>query len=223
MLSFFHGDKGGVGKSFVARTFADKMLAEEREFSVVESDTRNPDLLRHFQDVDGVEIHALDLSDYQAWLDLLTVAHEHGPDHQIVVSLPAQFGREQASSGAKLLAENSAEIGGYKIWWVMSKVADSISLLRELMATDFGQNAAHVTAVLNGFFGPREAFARWDESKTRKELLKVGSETYFPELYFRFVDEIRGPFSSALDSLNFGDRLSLQAWIRTAHAALATE
>lgn len=50
-VHFFHGDKGGVGKSFIAQSFVDWLHTRNITPLVVDSDLRNPDLARMFPDV----------------------------------------------------------------------------------------------------------------------------------------------------------------------------
>lgn len=223
MIHFFHGDKGGVGKSFAAQTFVDKLLVEGREIFVVETDTRNPDLARIFEGHCAIEL--VDLVGDGGWISLMDAAHNaRQAGAECVVSLPAQFGREHESQGAATFVANAAELGGFRTWWLLSKVPDSIALLREFLASPLGQGGEKNVAVLNGFFGKQEDFSRWNESKTRGEFLAAGgSETFLPELYFKFVDTISGPFSAALDGLSFGEKASFSNWLQKAHRAFEVD
>ena len=47
-IHVFHGDKGGVGKSFAAAAFGEYLLGKGRQITIVESDARNADTGRYF-------------------------------------------------------------------------------------------------------------------------------------------------------------------------------
>jgi hypothetical protein len=101
-VHFFHGDKGGVGKSFVAQSFVDWLATRGIAPLVIDSDLRNPDLARMFPDA----AVSVDLRQHEGWLELLSLLHESDRE-QVVVSLPAGI-------GAEMTAELPAFFGGLR-------------------------------------------------------------------------------------------------------------
>ncbi len=92
-VHFFHGDKRGVGKSFVAQSFVDWLVTRGIAPLVIDSDMRNPDLACMFPDA-AVPV---DLRQHEGWLELLSLLHESDRE-QVVVSLAAGIGAEIAPS-----------------------------------------------------------------------------------------------------------------------------
>jgi len=137
-VHFFHGDKGGVGKSFV-----DWLLTRNMTPLVVDSDMRNPDLARMFS---GVAV-TVDLRQHEGWLELLSQLHESERE-QVVVSLPAGI-------GAEVTAELPAFFAGLRelrreatLLWILARTPDSINLLRPATAA-FGGHARAMVALQN--------------------------------------------------------------------------
>ena len=76
-IILFHGDKGGVGKSFAASVYLDRELVAGRAPIVIDSDVRNPDTMRMFQD--HLECKQIDLAAHGGWMELYDVM-EDNPD-----------------------------------------------------------------------------------------------------------------------------------------------
>lgn len=74
-VHFVHGDKGGVGKSFVAASFVDWLIARRGLAPlVVDCDMRNPDIARMF--ANATTTQTVDLRDHEGWLELLSLVDE---------------------------------------------------------------------------------------------------------------------------------------------------
>ncbi len=215
-VHFFHGDKGGVGKSFVAASFVDWLIARRGVTPlVIDGDLRNPDLARMFEPM--TTTHYVDLRQHEGWLELLSLLDEsqHG---EVVVSLPAGIGAEVSEelpaffAGARELQRETT------LLWVLSRTPDSINLLRPAMAA-FQEHAQAMVVLKNLFFGDPERFGRWNESKTRTAFTDAkGVIVDFPDLLDRLVDQTAMahpslPFSAKVDGLRFGDRAELRRWL----------
>jgi len=212
-VHFFHGDKGGVGKSFVAQSFVDWLATRGIAPLVIDSDMRNPDLARMFPDV-AVPI---DLRQHEGWLELLSLLHESDRE-QVVVSLPAGIGAEMTAE-LPAFFDGLRELGrDATLLWVLARTPDSINLLRSATAAFDGQARAMV-ALKNLFFGDPAKFGRWNESRTRTAFEDAGGVVVeFPELLDRLVDQTATAnppvaFSAKLDGLRFGDRAELRRWL----------
>jgi len=225
MLTLFHGDKGGVGKSFVASTYIDAVLKNggKESLIVVESDTRNPDVGSLFAGL--LDVQQIDLAAHNGWMDLINVLADN-PGREIVVSLPAGIGaalQVESDYLSDVLADLKHEL---KVFWTINRLKYSVILLREFLQTSLAKNAAEIVVVKNGFFGDDHKFVRWNDSNVRKEFLKLKAarEIYLPELHERVVDEITKPWSVALDDaslgLKYATKAELQRWLKDAHKAL---
>lgn len=219
-LTLFHGDKGGVGKSFVAMVYIDFLLTAGRKDKVivVESDTRNPDVARLF--LKHLRVESIDLKLHEGWMELADLLADN-PDMEIVVSLPAGAGHfleEEAEFLGSVIKDLGHEL---RVYWPINRLKDSLILLKEFLATPLSDLAKEIVAVVNGFFGDQKKFHRWNSSKTRTEFLARPSarEVYLPELHERVVDAVSGPFSLA-EGLRYSEKTELERWIREAHSAI---
>jgi len=215
-VHFFHGDKGGVGKSFVCASFADWLIARRGCTPlIIDSDMRNPDVARMFAGTPTTQ--TIDLREHDGWLELLSVIHESEAS-EVIVSLPAGIGEE-------VVGEIPAFFGGLRelrreatLLWTLSRTPDSINLLRPAM-TAFGENARAMVVLKNLFFGDPDRFGRWNESKTHAAFAEAGGVVVdFPELLDRLVDQtaMAHPsvaFSAKRDGLRFGERSELTRWL----------
>jgi hypothetical protein len=198
-VHFFHGDKGGVGKSFVAASFVDWLIARRGLLPlVVDCDMRNPDLARMFSGA--------------------TTTQNESAHGEVVISLPAGVGAEVADELPAFIAGAAELRREVTLLWVLSRTPDSINLLRPAMAAFAGQARAMVV-LKNLFFGDASRFGRWNESKTRTAFEDAnGIVVEFPDLLDRLVDQTAMahppvPFSTKLEGLRFGDRSELSRWL----------
>ncbi len=221
-LVVFHGDKGGVGKSFAASVYLDREIAAARAPCVIESDLRNPDVIRMFKG--HLDCEKFDLAAHEGWIDLYDAMSEK-PDVDFIVSMPSQIGRRVAEEADGLNAALRAMGRQFAVVWIVNRLIDSIHLLK--LALDDLQGVDRLLVLKNGFFGAEDRFYRWDNSNVRKEIVKSGhSEAYLPELHERVIDRIGEdpmPFTIALEEapLKFSERIELESWIGKAHAAFS--
>lgn len=222
MLTLFHGDKGGGGKSFCCNCYIDALLRKSRQpghnpaafnVLVVDSDTRNPDVARTFKD--HLPVEQLDLKQHEGWMRLADLLEED-TSREIVVSLPAgigQFVEKEAEGLVDVLTELEHKL---VVYWPINRLKDSVILLREFMNTPLMKKAWHCNVIMNGFFGEKEKFNRWLDSKTRADFLMHfgAAESYLPELHHRVIDAVQGPFSQAQD-LKYSVRIELERWVKT--------
>ena len=87
-ISFFHGDKGGVGKSFACKTYIDFLLSRGIDVTPIDCDTRNPDIDRLFSPY--TDVYKVNLHEEGGWAALFEhIQHSSG---NIAISLPAGIG-----------------------------------------------------------------------------------------------------------------------------------
>ena len=218
-LVLFHGDKGGVGKSFAASVYIDRELANGRAPVVIDSDLRNPDVIRMFQG--KLNCEQLDLSVHEGWMDLYDAMSEN-QDADFIVSMPSQIGGSIADEADTLIDAMRSMGRKLAVVWMINRLLDSIHLLKRAMEDLEGVD--RLLVVKNGFFGGSDKFYRWDGSNIKRQLLEAGHvEAFLPELHERVIDRITEnpmPFSVALQEapLKFSERVELESWLRKAHA-----
>jgi hypothetical protein len=124
------GEKGGVGKSVVARLLAQYMIDHEIPFIGFDTDRSHGSLLRFYSDYASPTI----IDNYES-LDAIIETALAQPEHRILVDLAAQTHYPLAQwieeSGVLELAE---ELGISICYWnVMDSGKDSVDLLNKLL------------------------------------------------------------------------------------------
>ena len=167
------GDKGGTGKSTLARGLAHTLLRSGLEVALFDGDPTNAQLFRYYKDAeDGVT--RVNLKE-RTGADEILVAMEEGDVPIILVDVPG--------GGSQILPRLEDEVGflsameetGYLLTVVsaMSRIKDSVNQLKFMMETTEGYHAAHV-AVKNLYYGEGNKFRFFDRSKTKQRLLDEG-------------------------------------------------
>lgn len=156
------GDKGGVGKSTVARALADFLTRKSVGFIGYDGDDTNPTFLRFFPS--AVRIHTKSVKGFEALINGL----EAQQTHQLVdlgAGTSIVLGHFADQTGFIELARNySARV---VLVFVLAPSEDSIGLLK-ILADQYGDTVNYVVARSNAIPGTWDL---WDGSKTRKRLL----------------------------------------------------
>jgi hypothetical protein len=216
-LHLFHGDKGGVGKSFAAAAFGEYLLGKARPITVVESDARNADAGRYFDGAAAVK--KIDLRQTDGWIEFLTLLHQDEND-DIIVSLPSGIGGVLTANAPRLLAAVADLKRSLTVWWVLSRTVDSVVLLAPV-TTAFGTApGVKVVALRNLHYGESGKFRRWNDGKVRDKFLKSGGiEADLPELHELAVDATFGAMPAKRFSVNgesgleYGPKVFLREWV----------
>lgn len=201
----FHGDKGGVGKSWTCSVFTDWMVKNQIPVALVDGDTRNPDVSRMFGD--STPVSNANLREHDGWMDLTDFMMDHG-DKVIIISMPAGIGSELRKESARFAQTLQMLKRPMTMFWVINRLPDSVNLLNEAL-TAIGEQLQNKFVVKNLFFGDEGKFSRWDLSETRKRFEKSGGVTVkLTELHERTVDKLYAdndnimPFSAAVVPVN---------------------
>jgi hypothetical protein len=232
---FFHGDKGGVGKSFACASFLDTLIKKGRAAAaVVDGDPSNPDVQRMFED--SFKTKTANLSTHEGWMDLNDFMAENS-DLPIVVSMPAGIGRHfkrEADAFFKMAEMLERPVS---MFWVINRLPDSVNLLSQTLDVVDARLSAKIV-VKNLFFGDADKFSRWDNSSVRKRFESLGGKTIaLPELHERVVDKLLAdneavmPFSKAvvpikeasksLFKLSPSENMELYTWLQGADSVFA--
>jgi hypothetical protein len=162
------GEKGGVGKSLVARLLAQYMIDNSIAFLGFDSDRSHGALLRFYA---GYAAPLL-LDSYDS-LDTIVEAALENPERRILVDLAAQSADQltQWMDDSQLL-EVAPEIGlNIRYWHVMDSGRDSVDLLKRLL--DRHACRLNYTLVLNQLRG--NDFRILDQSGERERALRMGA------------------------------------------------
>lgn len=168
-IHFIGGEKGGVGKSVVARVLAQYFIDRNLPFIGFDTDRSHGSLMRFYTPFASPVV----VDRYES-LDRIVESAIANPDKRILVDLAAQthdaLVRWMDESGVLEMAEE----GGYTVtyWHVMDPGKDSVDLLRRRLDR-FGARVGHVL-VLNQLRG--ENFDLLEQSGLRESALALGAK-----------------------------------------------
>src|SRR5580658_4960705 len=129
-IDFIGGEKGGVGKSVVARLVAQYCIDRAIPFTAVDADSSHGTLRRHYAD----HARAVDLARIESADEIVALATE--ADRRVVVDLPAQSERLLLSWIAEANLIDLARESGIELvfWHVIDDGKDSVSTLDRLLS-----------------------------------------------------------------------------------------
>lgn len=174
------GDKGGVGKSFVARAVADFLITNKTggKVVIIDCDPSNADVVcdggfYEGETVGGIDVVGLPspVSSQEDWFSTVDRAVKFAQDGtDFVFSLPAGAGLYIDDTVLSMLDL----IGPAKTVWVMGKDQSSIEQLedRVLRAPMFYETGI---VALNEHHGPmsRGTFDAWKKSSVRRQIVRA--------------------------------------------------
>ncbi|MFL9958492.1 mobilization protein [Paraburkholderia nemoris] len=227
-MSFIHfigGEKGGVGKSLVARVLAQYFIDENIQFVGFDTDKSHGALLRFYADFAAPAV--LDQHDS---LDPIIEQALEDPQRRVLVDLAAQT---QQSLGQWLddadvigLAE---EHGLTLTWWhVMDAGRDSVDLLRQWL-DQFG-GRIKLVIVLNELRGDRFEILEASGELARAEALGASVITLrrLPDTTMQKIDRQSASFWAAVNhpdraaaGLGMLERQRVKVWLHRAYGELA--
>lgn len=130
-IHLIDGEKGGVGKSFFAKTLVEYFLEAEIPYTLIDADRTNPDVYRLYSE----GAHQIIFSDLEEKFHQTDIIFESALEKPVIVSLPAQIanllqGWLERSNILETGAENGIEICR---WFVSNGSYDSIQLFKKSM------------------------------------------------------------------------------------------
>jgi NUBPL iron-transfer P-loop NTPase len=221
-----HGEKGGVGKSFVSLALADYLSSTGTKVAVLDADTSNPDVSRMF--ANSAPCAQVNISNENGWMDIVDFVVKH-PSHTIVMNTPAGADKHiftHLPHFANFLAEQESPVD-MELWWTMNLQHDSVNQLNSANNA-YGKYFKQVRIICNLHFanGDKDQFFLWQESPLRTKIENnLGVTVYFPGLHLRVVGKVftpgkSMPFSDAADAaagekvgLEYSERWKLQQWL----------
>lgn len=211
------GEKGGVGKSVVARLVAQHFIDRALPFVALDADGSHGALLRYYKDF----VRPVDLTDVESADQILALATE--TERRVVVDLPAQSDRLLAAwigeAGILDLAKESNVAVWF--WHVMDDGKDSLLTLDRMLGR-YGE-AARYCIVKN--LGRGTDFSLYDASTTRAKAEALGAVVLeLPELnpaVMQKIDRHDASFWAAVHNPSFAagsfsrmDRQRIRVWMQ---------
>ena len=214
-------EKGGVGKSLVARTLLQLFLDRECPVIPMEADRSNPT----FSNIYGEQVLPAIFSEDREYEDAPDAVFDIALKTPVIVDLPAQAHRPLSlwlkSKG--LLDLGQANGVRFLKWFVCDGGLDSIHLFLESVKY-YGDRVPH-TLVKN--LGRSENWSALESSEAvQSAIVTYGIKTIeFPRLSphkLATIDAQRMTFSAARDSTDLGliGRSQIVTYLKTAYAAL---
>lgn len=226
-LNLIGGEKGGVGKSVVARLLAQYWIDAGRPFVGFDADRSHPSFTRFYADFASPVI----IDSYES-LDRLASVFEHDdpatPAPSVIVDLAAQTAAPLARwMQESALLEVLGGLGvGVNLWHVADAGHDSVELLQKLI--DLHGAGPRYFVVRN--FGRGSDFSQLDASPALQQALDLGARIVsLPALHeatMRKIDRQNASFWAALnsrggpDALGLLERQRLKLWLKSAYEVL---
>ncbi len=219
------GEKGGVGKSVMARLIAQYWIDQGTKWRAFDTDRSHGALLRHYAEF-ATPIEISRVEDLDRLIELATASEQ-----RILVDLAAQTERDLhawVASGDVL--ELSREVGLKLVFWhVMDDGKDSVDLLTHLFDR-YGRRAGYVV-VLNR--GRGEDFALFHDSEVAERVRDWGVPLMelraLHKTTMRKIDHLDKSFWAAVHHtdvpseyrLGMMERQRVKVWLRQAYGELA--
>jgi len=219
-IHFIGGEKGGVGKSLVARLLAQHLVDRGVPFAAFDTDRSHPSMLRYYADYASVA----DVNQAESLDRLLESACESGPQ-RVVVDLAAQTTPAMVRwIEDSELVDASRETGVDLVWWhVMDAGRDALELLRAHLDR-FGGSMGLVL-VLNEIRGER--FDLLEESGLGVRAEELGAKVVrlrrLQDETLRRIDALGASFWAATNpadgapALGLLERRRVRSWIERAY------
>jgi hypothetical protein len=223
IIHFVGGEKGGVGKSVVARLLAQYFIDREVPFVALDADGSHGALLRHYADYTRpVELGRVESAD-----EILTLAAE--AERRVLVDLPAQSDRALASWITEAGVLDLAREAGVQVvfWHVMDDGKDAIFTLDRLLSR-YGTGARYCV-VKN--LGRGKDFSLFEGSATYALAASLDATILeLPELHgpaMQTIDRYDASFWAAVNNIALGggavsrmDRQRIKVWLNAVFAQL---
>jgi hypothetical protein len=170
------GEKGGVGKSVVARVLAQTMVDRSLPFAAIDGDGSHAALVRHYKDfTQPVDLNSSESADQ-------IVDRALGAERRVLVDLPAQSARalelwlEEAN-----VIQFARDMGiGITVWHVSDGGFSSVTEIERSLR--LLKNQVRHVVVKN--FGRSKDFSQFDASEARRLLDELsGKVLELPELH----------------------------------------
>lgn len=218
-IHFIGGEKGGVGKSVVARLVAQRCIDQNLPFVAFDADGSHGALLRHY----AAFARPIDLTRFESADEVVTAATD--AEQRVIVDLPAQSERFVSTwmKDAQIL-DLAAECQVAVVFWhVIDDGKDSLTTLQKLLDQHGGK--ARFVIVKN--HGRGRDFSLFDRSAVRQQAESRGAHILdLPSLFAPVMQKIDAHDASfwaaahnpafAPESFARMDRQRIKVWLNSA-------
>lgn len=221
-LVLTHGEKGGVGKTTVARLLTDLWVSRATEFRAFDAEGVTGQLLRFHP----MQTAAVDVGKAESIAPVLDYLMERNSQKLALVDLGARSAEEVSDWLYRGGALEEVEAGnlGITVLYVLGGAVDSVGHLKQCYAA----LGADVDYVIVKNEGVAARFDVYDGSITRKDLLAAGAkEIAIPALdgtVYQSVDKASVTFSSFCDGRSgdagYTERRYCRTWLRECFVTL---
>ncbi|HVY37291.1 MAG TPA: mobilization protein [Polyangia bacterium] len=215
-IHFIGGEKGGVGKSVVARVCAQYCIDRELPFTAADADGSHGALMRFYANYTT----PVDLTSFPSADQILGFATD--ADRRVLVDLPAQSDRLLGAwLGESGILEIAAESDVRVVFWhVIDDGKDALITLERLLNRTGDQ--ARICIVKN--HGRGKDFTLFDRSPVREAAQRLGAAVLeLPELnpaVMQKIDRLDASFWAAANGSSFGtetfsriERQRVKVWL----------
>jgi MinD superfamily P-loop ATPase len=227
-LNFIGGEKGGVGKSVVARVLSQYFIDKNALFTGFDTDRSHTSFMRFYEDFASPVV----VDSFES-LDLIAAALEKnfsGTTQSVIVDLAAQTALPLArwvkdSDVLAVLADMGVAVN---FWHIADAGKDSVDLLDKLVET-FGTGPNYVI-VKN--LGRGSDFSQLEHSPALAKALQLGAHVVslglLQEASMRKIDRQNASFWSALnhptgaDALGLLERQRVKNWLKKTYETFDT-
>jgi hypothetical protein len=222
-IHFIGGEKGGVGKSVVARIGAQYCIDNNVPFAAVDADVSHGALLRFYKDF----TRSVDLGQYDSADQIFALATEE--PRRVLVDLPAQSDRLLSAWLAEggildLAAESNVRL---VFWHVIDDGKDAVTTLARVLER-YGDRVRYCVVKNQG---RGKDFTLFDRSEVRATCDRLGAVILdLPELHapaMQKIDRLDASFWGAVNGATTGpdaftrmDRQRIKVWLLSCYQQL---
>ncbi len=223
-INFIGGEKGGVGKSVVARLLAQYFIDHECAFVGFDTDRSHTSFARFYADYASPVV----VDSYEG-LDHIAAVFEENTETSVIVDLAAQTAAPlarwmQESDVVALMHSIGVRVN---LWHVADAGQDSVVLLENLLAT-YG-DAPNYIVVKN--HGRGSDFSQLEASSAYQKVQELGGNTIINlaqlhEASMRKIDKANASFWAAINTtkgdnaLGMLERQRVKMWLKGAYAEM---
>jgi len=228
-INFIGGEKGGVGKSVVARLLAQYFIDQGRVFTGFDTDRSHTSFTRFYANY-AAPVVVDTYEGLDAIASVYEAVPESGPMPHVIVDLAAQTAAPLArwvhdSDLVPLMGSMGVAVN---FWHVADAGKDSVDLLGRLMAT-YGAGPRYIVVKNKG---RGSDFSQLEASEALKKVQDLGGQVIdlgpLHEASMRKIDRQNASFWAAAhgtagpDALGMLERQRVKTWLKRAYAELDT-
>jgi hypothetical protein len=228
-LNFIGGEKGGVGKSVVARVLAQYFIDRGQPFTGFDTDRSHTSFTRFYADYAAPVV----VDSYEG-LDLIAGEFEESPTLEVKRSVIVDLAAQTAAPLARWMRDSDvlSLLGSMGVtvnfWHVADAGKDSVDLLDRLINT-YGPGPNYFVVKNEG---RGNDFSQLENSAALKKALALGGRVIslgqLHEGSMRKIDRRNASFWAAIhtaespDALGMLERQRVKTWLRNTYATLDT-